>query len=130
MASFDFGNVSAYKFAFAGNVTANVNTATVDTQGFEGVAFVTSVATSDLNAVTNPISVTFFESELSNGASATAVDAKFVDAQPLTASNTAFWASVKPSKRYVFARYIISASVTANVHAIGALGFPANAPTK
>jgi hypothetical protein len=130
MASFDLGSITAYKFAFADEVTANVNTGTVDTQGFEGVAIVTSVGTSNINAETNPISVTFFESNLSNGSDATAVDAKFVDAQAITASNTAFWASVKPAKRYVFARYIISAAVGANVHTIGSLGFAQAAPTK
>lgn len=130
MSSFDFGSVSAYKFAFADEVTANVNTNPIDTQGFEGLAWLTSVGASNINAETNPLSVTFFESDLSNGASASAIADKFVNAQALTASNTAFWASVKPSKRYVFARYLISAAVGANVHAVGALGFPSNAPTK
>lgn len=131
MASFDFGAVSAYKFALAGDITANTNTAAIDTQGFEGVAFVTSVGTSNINAEVNPISVTFLEGDDNNISNASALDAKSVVVNPvINASNTAFHASVRPVKRYLFGRYIISAAVTANVHAVGALGFPVNKPTQ
>ena len=131
MASFDFGSVSDYKFALASNVTANTNSTGIDTAGFEGVAFVTSVGTSNLNAdAGRTISVSFLESADSNISNATAVDsARVVSNDVVNASNTAFQASVVPTKQYLFGQLTISADLTANVHCVGALGFPHNAPT-
>ena len=131
MASFDFGSVSDYKFALASNVTANTNTSAIDTAGFEGVAFVTSVGTSNLNAdATRTISVSFLESDDSNISNATAVDSgRVVSNDVINASNTAFQASVVPTKRYLFGTLTISGDLTADVHCLGALGFPHNAPT-
>ena len=131
MASFDFGSVSDYKFALASDVTANTNTASVDTAGFEGVAFVTSVGTSNLNAdAGRTISVSFLESDTDNISNAVAVDAgRVVSNDAVNASNTAFQASVVPTKRYLFGQLTISADLTANVHCIGALGYPHTAPT-
>lgn len=131
MASFDFGKQSAYRFAFAGTITANVNTNTVDTQGFEGVAFVHTVGTSNLSAEKN-LTISFFESDFSNGSSASALSSNFVKGSTFIGNiaNATFWTSVKPSKRYVFARYVVGGSnVSASVQTVGALGFPANAPT-
>jgi hypothetical protein len=131
MASFDFGKVSAYRFAFAGNVTANVNTGTVDTQGFEGLAVVHTVGTSNLSDTKN-LTISFFESDLSNGSGATSLSSNFVKGTTFISNvtNSTFWTSVKPSKRYVFARYVVGGSaVSANVQAVVALGFPSNAPT-
>lgn len=128
----DFGAISAYKFALAANVTGNTNTAAIDTQGFDGVAVVTSVATSNINTNTgaNAINLTFLEGDDTNIANATALNAKFVVSNPeVNASNTAFSASVKVNKRYLFAQLIPKADVTANVHVIGALGYPDHAPT-
>ena len=131
MASFDFGSVSDYKFALASDVTANTNAASVDTAGFEGVAFVTSVGTSNLNAdAGRTISVSFLESDTDNISNAVAVDAgRVVSNDVVNASNTAFQASVVPTKRYLFGQLTISADLTANVHCIGALGYPHTAPT-
>lgn len=131
MASFDFGNISAYKFAGQNEVTANTNATAIDTQSFEGVAVVSAVSTSNINAVTSAITVAFLEGDDSNIANATALDSGSIVTNPsLTASNTAFWASVRPTKRYLFPRYLPTADVTANVTTIGALGFPHNAPTQ
>jgi len=131
MASFDFGSVTDYKFALASDVTANTNSAGIDTAGFEGVAFVTSVGTSNLNAdAGRTISVSFLESADTNISNATAVDSgRVVSNDVVNASNTAFQASVVPTKRYLFGQLTISADLTANVHCVGALGFPHNAPT-
>lgn len=131
MASFDFGSVSDYKFALATDVTANTNSASIDTAGFEGFAFVTSVGTSNLNAdAGQTIAVSFLESDTDNISNAVAVDAgRVVSNDVVNASNTAFQASVIPNKRYVFGQLIISAALSANVHCIGALGFPHSAPT-
>jgi len=132
MASFDFGSVTDYKFALASDVTANGNTVAIDTAGFEGVAFVTSVGTSNLNAAAGQtIAVSFLESDDTNISNATAVDSgRVVSNDVVNASNTAFQASVVPTKRYLFGSLTISdANVSANVHCLGALGFPHNAPT-
>lgn len=130
--SLDFGAISAYKFAFAGAVTANTNTAAIDTAGFDGLAVVTSVATSTIDAGTgaNAIKLQFLEGDDTNIANAVALDAKFVVRNPeVAASNTAFWSSVKVNKRYLFAQLIPKDTVSANIHVIGALGYPDNAPT-
>lgn len=130
MASFDFGSKSAYKFGFVGEVeTSASNTIAMDTQGFEGVAFVSSVGLSNLNA-TIYLETAFLESDDTNISNATNVAASRVIKNPvINASNTAFWASVTPTKRYLFARYDLEGAAAANVAGIAALGYPAKLPT-
>lgn len=134
MASFDFGSISAYKFAGSNAISANTNanSLAIDTQGFEGVAVVSTVAASTLNAATSlTVSLEFLEGNDTNVSNATALAAQFVVDNPVLAtSNTAFWATVKPVKRYLFAKYVPTTNATANVVTVGALGFPHNAPTK
>lgn len=133
MASFDFGAVSAYKFAGSNAIASNTNanSLAIDTQGFEGVAVVSSVAASTLNAATDlTVSLEFLEGDDTNISNASALDAKFIVNNPdLETSNTAYWASVKPNKRYLFAKYVPSTNAAANVVCLGALGLPHNAPT-
>jgi hypothetical protein len=134
MASFDLGSITAYKFALATAIASNTNanSAAIDTQGFEGVAVVSAVAASTLNVAANlSVSVEFLESTDTNISNATAVAAGAVVTNPvLGASNTAYWASVRPTKRYLFAKYVPTTNATANVVSVGALGFAHNAPTQ
>lgn len=134
MASFDFGAISAYKFAGSAAIASNTNanSLAIDTQGFEGVAVVSAVSASTLNVEANlTVSLEFLEGDDTNVANATALASKFITANPdLEESNTAYWASVKPNKRYLFAKYVPSTNATANVVTLGALGFPHNAPTQ
>jgi hypothetical protein len=134
MSSFDFGSVSAYKFALDTRVQSNTNanSAAIDTQGFEGVAVVTAVGASTLNAELDlTLGLEFFEGEDTNVSNATALDAKFIVSNPTIAeSNIAYWASVKPYKRYLFAKYVPTTNADANIVSIGALGFPHEAPTQ
>jgi hypothetical protein len=132
MASFDFGSVSAYKFALLGNITGNTNTVAIDTKGFEGVAVVSTVGTSNLNVEdAKTISLTFKEGDDTNISNAVALNSKYIISNPtLGASNTAYWASVVPAKRYLFATLLPTASVAANVSVSGALGFAHDAPTQ
>lgn len=134
MASFDFGSVSAYKFALDTRVenNANANSAAIDTQGFEGVAVVTAVGASTLNAeIDLTLGLEFLEGNDTNISNATALNAKFIVSNPTIAtSNIAYWASVKPSKRYLFAKYVPTTNADANIVSIGALGFAHNAPTQ
>ncbi len=131
MASFDFGSVSAYRFALgATNVTANTNTAAIDTQGFEGVAVVAVVSTSNLAVAGPTITMAFREGNDTNISNATALPAKYiVSNQTLSGNNATYKASVVPSKRYLFAQLITSAACTANLSVIGALGYPQSSPT-
>jgi hypothetical protein len=134
MASFDFGKISAYKLAHYGVVGSNTNTNTgaIDTKGFEGVAFVSVVGAGNLNAEADlSISVELSEGDDTNVSNATAILAKYVIDNPLLgASNIAVSASVKPSKRYLFAKYVPTTNASANIATVGALGFPHNAPTQ
>lgn len=133
MASFDFGNQTAYKFALASfmNAVTAVNTAAIDTKGYESVAVGVSCGLSNINAETGApsIAITFRESDDTNISNST-VTTRGADAQALAASNTVAWASIAPTKRYLFATLTPSAAVSANVHVFGALGNPHNAPTK
>lgn len=130
MASFDFGSKAAYKFAFSAEINnASANTSAIDTQGFEGVAFVTTTGVSNLNA-TIYLETAFLEGDDNNISNASNVAASRVTKSPtINASNTAFWATVAPTKRYLFARYDNEGEVLANVTGTGALGFPAKLPT-
>lgn len=131
MASFDFGSVSAYKFALATAVTATTNTAAIDTKGFQGVAVVASVSLSNLNTGTQTIAMSFREGDDTNVTNSTALDSKYIITNPtMTASNTSFWASVVPAKRYLFATLTPESAVNANVSVLGALGFGADLPTQ
>jgi hypothetical protein len=127
MASFDFGSISAYKFGAVGLVAANTNSVAIDTKGFEGVAVVATASTGSLSA-TNNFTLNFLESDDTNISNATAVARK--GEAKLTATNSAVWASVTPSKRYVFAQLIRGGTASANVAMIASLGYPHNAPTK
>lgn len=133
MASFDFGALSAYKFAGSNAISANTNanSLAIDTQGFEGVAVVSAVAASTLNSAANlTVSLEFLEGDDSNVSNATALGSAFVISNPsLEESNTAYWASVKPNKRYLFAKYVPSTNAAANVVTVGALGMPHKTPT-
>jgi hypothetical protein len=132
MASFDFGSVSAYKFALLEEVTGNTNTVAIDTKGFEGVAVVATVGVSNLNASVGPtIAMTFKEGDDTNISNAVALNSKYIISNPtIGASNTSYWASVVPAKRYLFATLLPSAAVAANVGITGALGFAHDAPTQ
>jgi hypothetical protein len=133
MASFDFGNQTAYKFALASfiNAVTAENTAAIDTAGYESVAVGVSCGLSNINATTGvpSIAITFRESNDTNISNST-VTTRGADAQSLVASNSVAWASIAPTKRYLFATLTPSAAVSANVHVFGALGNPHNAPTK
>lgn len=134
MASFDFGSVSAYKFALSANVASNTNanSAAIDTAGFEGVAVVTVVAASELNAASSlTLSAEFLEGDDTNISNASALPSGYVVSNPTIAvSNTAFHASVVPSKRYLFVKYVPTTNADANIVCIGALGFAHKAPTQ
>jgi hypothetical protein len=134
MASFDFGSVSAYKLASYGEVGSNTNTDTgaIDTQGFEGVALVSVVGEGNLNAAADlSISVQFSEGDDTNVSNASALESNYIISNPILGeSNVAVKASVKPYKRYLFAKYIPTTNATANIASVGALGFPHNAPTQ
>lgn len=131
MASFDFGNQSAYKFALAKfmNAATAENTAAIDTKGFESVAVGVSCGLSNISEGAPSIAITFRESDDTNISNST-VTTRGADAQTLASSNTVSWASIAPTKRYLFATLTPSAAVSANVHVFGALGNPHNAPTK
>lgn len=131
MASFDFGSVSAYKFALNANVTANTNTAAIDTQGFEGVAVVSTVgAVANVNANAT-ITVAFREGNDTNVANSTVLAAgNIISNGAISAANTVVWASVRPTKRYLYATYIVGTNLSANIATTGALGYPNNAPTQ
>lgn len=130
MASFDFGSKSAYKFAFSAEINnASANSAAIDTQGFEGVAFVTTTGVSNLNA-TIYLETAFLEGDDTNISNASNVAASRVTKNPkIIASNTSYWSTVTPTKRYLFARFDNTGEVLANVAGTGALGFPAKLPT-
>lgn len=136
MSLYDFGSVSAYKFAGSNAIAANTNanSLAIDTQGYSGVAVVSAVAASTLNAAADlTVGLEFFEGNDTNISNASAIGSKFIISNPtLGASNTAYWASVKVSggKRYLFAKYVPTTNATANVVTVGALGFPNNAPTQ
>jgi hypothetical protein len=134
MASFDFGSVSAYKLASYGVVGSNTNTNTgaIDTQGFEGVALVSVVGAGNLNAAADlSISVQFSEGDDTNVSNASAIASNYIISNPvLGESNVAVKASIKPSKRYLFAKYIPTTNASANIASVGALGFPHEAPTQ
>jgi len=134
MANFDFGSVSAYKFALDAAIASNTNanSAAIDTQGFEGVAVVSAVSASTLNATTSlTVGLEFLEGDDTNISNASAVAASRIISNPtLATSNTAYWASVAPTKRYLFAKYVPTTNATANVVCVGALGFPHEAPTQ
>jgi hypothetical protein len=127
MASFDFGSISAYKFGAVGLLAANTNSVAIDTKGFEGVAVVATASTGTLSD-TNKFTLNFLESDDSNISNATSVAR--AGSASLTETNSAVWASVTPSKRYVFAQLIRGGSASANVAMIASLGYPHNAPTK
>jgi len=131
MSSFDFGSVSAYRLALgATNVTANTNTAAIDTQGYEGVAVVAVVSTSNLAVAGPTITMAFLEGNDTNISNATALPAKYiVSNQILSGNNATYKASVVPNKRYLFAQLNRSAACTANLSVIGALGYPQASPT-
>jgi hypothetical protein len=133
MASFDFGNQTAYKFALAKAIdgAGAENTAAIDTAGFESVAVGVSCGLSNINATSGvpSIAITFRESNDTNISNST-VTTRGADAQSLVASNSVAWASIAPTKRYLFATLTPSAAVAANVHVFGALGNPHESPTK
>lgn len=131
MASFDFGNQSAYKFALAKAIAGAgaENTAAIDTKGFESVAVGVSCGLSNIVEGAPSIAITFRESDDTNISNST-VTTRGADAQTLASSNTVAWASIAPTKRFLFATLTPSAAVSANVHVFGALGCPHNAPTK
>lgn len=131
MASFDFGNQSAYKFALAKAIAGAgaENTAAIDTKGFESVAVGVSCGLSNIVEGAPSIAITFRESDDTNISNST-VTTRGADAQTLASSNTVAWASIAPTKRFLFATLTPSAAVSANVHVFGALGNPHNAPTK
>jgi len=134
MASFDFGSISAYKFALSANVktNTNANSAAIDTAGYEGVAVVTAVAASALNAETSlTLSAEFLQGDDTNISNASALPSGYIVSNPtIAASNTAYWASVVPSKRYLFVKYVPTTNADANIVSIGALGFAHEAPTQ
>jgi len=128
MASFDFGNISAYKFALSGLVEANTDSAAIDTQGYEGVAVVALAGTGTLSA-SNKFTLSFLESDDTNVANATAV-ARVGSVAEIVEANSVVWTSVTPAKRYLFAKLTRGASASANIAVIGALGYAHNAPTQ
>lgn len=132
MASFDFGNQTAYKFGLttALDGTAVANSVAIDTAGFESVAVGVTCGLSNINATTGvpSIAITFFEGNDTNISNATATT-RGVDAKAVVASNSVAWASIAPTKRYLFASLTPSAAVLANVSVFGALGNPHNPPT-
>lgn len=134
MSSFDFGAVSAYRYAGANAVAANTNadSIAIDTQGFEGVAVVSAIGASTLDPETSlTVSRVFLEGDDTNVSNASALDSSFVVTNPvLGASNVAVKASVKTNKRYLFVRYVPTTNATANITTIGALGFPHEAPAE
>lgn len=128
MASFDFGSISAYKFGAIGTLNANTNSVAIDTQGYEGVAFVISAGSGTLSSVNN-FTLNFLESDDTNISNATSV-ARVGSEAKLTQANTAVWQSVTPAKRYVFAQLIKGGSASATLAVTAALGYPHNAPTQ
>jgi len=134
MSTFDFGSVSAYTFAGSNAIDSNTNanSLAIDTQGYNGVAIVSAVAASTLNAETNlTVSLVFKEGDDTNISNATNLGSQYIVSNPtLEASNTAYWASVKVNKQYLFATYVPTTNATANVVTVGALGFPDTAPTQ
>lgn len=132
MSLFDFGAVSAYRFAGSNAISANTNadSLAIDTQGYKGVALVSAVGASTLNVAEDlTVSVVFKEGDDTNIANATPLAAQYVVSNPdLVESNVAVKASVKLNKRYLFATYVPSTNATANVVTIGALGYPEEAP--
>lgn len=134
MSIYDFGSQSAYTFAGSNAIAsnANANSLAIDTKGYKGVAVVSAVAASTLNVDTNlTVSLTFSEGDDTNISNATALPAQYVVKNPrLEESNTAYWASVKVNKRYLFATYVPTTNAAANVVTVGALGFPIESPTQ
>jgi hypothetical protein len=130
MASFDFGNQTAYKFGLTARLdgTTVLNTIAIDTAGYESAAVGVICGLSNSNA-TRSIAVTFRESNDTNVSNST-VTTRGADAQTLADSNTVVWASIAPTKRYLFATLTPAVAVHANVSVFGALGNPHNAPTK
>jgi len=132
MASFDFGQITSYAVAItprSGTFSANINSVAVDTADFEGVAVVTSIGDSNIGTA-NDVTLSFYESDDNTRANATAVAAARVIYNPtLDSTNTAFWASVVPEKRYLFAEFVPAAAVAANVAVTAALGYAKTVPT-
>lgn len=130
MASFDLGNRIKGAFGFTQRVTtAAVNTAAIDTQGFESLALVSTVGAGNTNATINA-TLSLLESDDNTVANATAISAARIIENPvLNAANTAFTASVVPTKRFVFANIVPSAAFTSNVSIVGILGDAHNEPT-
>ncbi len=131
MASFDLGNVIKGATAIVPQTVgvANINSAAVDTAGFESVAFIAIVGTGNTTA-TNSAVLAFYESDDTNVANATAVAAGRVIKNPtINAASAAFTASVVPVKRYVFAELDPSATFGSVVGVAAVLGNPLEAPT-
>ena len=129
MALFDLGNRIKGAFGINQRVAAAVNTFAIDTLGYSSVSLVAQVGAGNTDA-TNSASLTLWESNDTNVANATAVSAaRIIENPTLNAANTAFTASLAPTKRYLFANVVPGATFTSNVSVVGILGDPTETPT-
>lgn len=130
MSSFDFGAKVAFDWALSSNITANTNTGAIDTQGFEGVSVVSVVGVTENISNVSAITLNFKEGNDTNIANATDVAlSNVISNPPIEGSNVAVHASVRTTKRYLFAEYVVPANGSAIVGCAGALGYPHNSPT-
>ena len=132
MPSFDFGQkISAQPSLFDSELTAQSNGASIDVSGFEGVAVATHVGggtISDISAT--PLTLTFFEADEDNFSEASQIDSKYVVKNPsINAHNSVFVASIKPTKRYVWAQVSEPNDGNVQISTIGVLGYAAETPT-
>lgn len=132
MAHFDLGQtlsagINLYDSAHA----ASANGVAVDTQGFEGVAVISTVGDdTTVDLTTDSMTLAFYESDDDTFGNATEVPAsRVVDNPAINAPQSSFIASVVPSKRYLFVQVPAPASGSVEIAVSTILGYATDVPT-
>lgn len=132
MAHFDLGQTISSGFNYlAASHSASADSTAVDTQGFEGVAVNTVTgAQTTVDLATDPLALKFFEGDSDTFGEAAEVPASRVVTNPaINAENTAFVASVVPSKRYLFVQIPAPDSGSVEIAVSTILGIATDMPT-
>jgi len=132
MAHFDLGQTLSTGINYlAADHAASANGVAVDTAGFEGVAVNTIVGDdTTVDLTSDAMTLKFFESDDDTFGNATEVPAGRVISNPaINAPQTAFIASVVPSKRYLFVQVPAPDSGEVEIAVSTLLGDPVDVPT-
>lgn len=132
MAHFDLGQkLGAALGLVDASHSAEQETGAIDISGYEGVAVLTQIgAQTTVDLAVNPLELKFFEGDSTTFSEATEVPANRVVNNPsINAEQSAFVASVVPSKRYLFVQIPAPNAGSVELAVSGVLGYAADVPT-